>query len=71
VSSADPWETPSNPAFQYRQRRSAHIQRCGGPERIYDEAAADPAWKPRRVGFTAPLPDEDDADPLRWDGDDS
>lgn len=50
---ADPWEPPGLAALQSRVARTPSVVRTGGPERIYDNSAADPTAQPRPVGFTA------------------
>lgn len=50
-----PHEIPCVPALQRDVAWRPQIVRTGAPERIYDAENADPHWRPRPVGFTAPL----------------
>ena len=69
MGTADPHEQPSLPALQYAVSHWPSIVRTEAPVRVYDDAAADPDWTPRPVGFAPPAPAPVDRDPLLWDGD--
>lgn len=64
---ADPWEPVGTGALAGRVTHRPMLERSGGPERIYDATNADPDWKPRTAGFTAPVTSTHD--PLTWEGD--
>lgn len=67
TGTADPHEPPCLPALLWDAERSPDVALTGGPDRIYDPDAADPAWTPRPVGFAPRRPTE--TEPLLWDGD--
>ena len=51
-SPSAPHAPPPLPAFQRRVTHRPAVVRSGGPERIYDQAAADPGYEPPRIrGF--------------------
>jgi hypothetical protein len=66
--SADPWEPPCSPSLRYDVAYRPDVIHLGGIDRIYDDEAADPDWRPRRVVFVIPARE---VEPLLWEGDDS
>jgi hypothetical protein len=55
--------------MQYGQVYSAHAEIGPGPDRIYDQDAADPNYRLRPAGFVLPGNERTEVEPLLWDGD--